>query len=97
MDIDPPIAEIPPSLGEVREAMVRLRGAKAAGVFNINVDLLKASSAAVMGKLHAVLAVIWELDTIPPDWKRGLVFPIWKMVGDHHEHNNYHSFILLSV
>ena len=32
--------------------------------------------------LHAVLTTVWHSGTIPPDWKKGLVVPIWKGKGD---------------
>ncbi|KAG0710766.1 hypothetical protein GWK47_022143 [Chionoecetes opilio] len=42
MDADPPIDETAPSLDEVREAVAKLKGGKAAGVCNISAELLKA-------------------------------------------------------
>ncbi|KAG0715742.1 Cyclin-dependent kinase 8 [Chionoecetes opilio] len=42
MDADPPIDETAPFLDEVREAVAKLRGGKAAGVCNISAELLKA-------------------------------------------------------
>ncbi|KAG0712996.1 TBC1 domain family member 16 [Chionoecetes opilio] len=42
VDADPPIDETAPSLDEVREAVAKLRGGKAAGVCNISAELLKA-------------------------------------------------------
>ena len=40
-DADPSIDESPPSLDEVREAVVKLRGGKAPGICNISVGMLK--------------------------------------------------------
>ncbi|KAG0729200.1 (E3-independent) E2 ubiquitin-conjugating enzyme UBE2O [Chionoecetes opilio] len=42
VDADPPIDVTAPSLDEVREAVAKLRGGKAAGVCNISAELLKA-------------------------------------------------------
>ncbi|KAG0718622.1 Importin subunit alpha-1 [Chionoecetes opilio] len=42
VDADPPIDETTPSLDEVREAVAKLKGGKAAGVCNISAELLKA-------------------------------------------------------
>ena len=47
--------------------------------------------------LHAVLVAVWHLGTIPPDWKRGLVAPIWKDKGDRQDSNNYCGITLFSV
>ena len=41
MDADPPINETATSLDEVKEAVARLRGGKAAGICSISVKLLK--------------------------------------------------------
>ncbi|XP_050735881.1 uncharacterized protein LOC127008208 [Eriocheir sinensis] len=66
-DADPPIDESPPSLGEVREAVAKLRGGKASGACNISAELLKAGGEAMIHGLHAVLTAIWQSGTIPPD------------------------------
>ena len=42
MDADQPINEAAFSLGEVKEAVAKLRVRKAAGICNINAELLKA-------------------------------------------------------
>ena len=94
---DPPINEAPPSLDEVREAVSKLKGRKAAGVCNISVELLKAGGEAMIHGLHAVLTVVWHSCIIPPDWKRGLVVPIWKGKGNRQDCNNYRGIMLLSV
>ncbi|KAG0713587.1 hypothetical protein GWK47_015881 [Chionoecetes opilio] len=97
MDGDPPIDETAPSLDDVREAVAKLKGGKAAGVCNISAELLKAGVEAMIRGLHAVLTAVWQSRTIPPDWKRGLVVPIWKGKGDCQDCNNYRGITLLSV
>ena len=47
--------------------------------------------------LHAVLTALWHSGTIPPDWKRRLVVPIWKRKGDRQDWKNYRGITLLSV
>ena len=81
MDADPPINKAAPSIDEVKEAVAKLRGGKAAGICNMSTELLEAGGEAMIHGLHAVLTVVWHSGTIPPDWKRGLVFPIWKGKG----------------
>ena len=76
MDADPTINEAAPSIDEVKGAVVKLRGGKAAGICNINAKLLKAGGEAMIHGLHAVLTTVWHSGTIPPDWKMGLVVPI---------------------
>ena len=47
--------------------------------------------------LHAVLTAVWHSGTIPPDWKRGLVIPLWKGKGSRQDCGNYRGITLLSV
>ena len=42
LDADPPIDETAPSIDDVKEAVARLRGGKAAGICNISAELLNA-------------------------------------------------------
>ena len=97
VDANPSINEAAPSIDEVKEAVAKLRGGKAAGICNISAELLKAEGEAMIRGLHAVLTAVWHSGTIPPDWKRGLVIPIWKGKGDRQNCNNYHRIMLLSV
>ena len=94
---DPPVDETPPSLAEVREAVNKLKGGKAAGVCNVSAEMLKGGGEAMIHGLHAVLSAVWQSGTIPPDWKRGLVVPIWKGKGCRQDCNNYRGITLLSV
>ncbi|KAG0717242.1 Retrovirus-related Pol polyprotein from type-1 retrotransposable element R2 [Chionoecetes opilio] len=60
VDADPPIDETAPSLDEVREAVAKLKGGKAAGVCNSSAELLKAGGEAMIRGLHAVLTAVWQ-------------------------------------
>ena len=75
LDADPPFDETAPSIGDVKEAVAKLRGGKAAGICNISVELLKAGGDAMIHGLHAVVTAVWHSDTIPPDWKKGVGCP----------------------
>ena len=59
--------------------------------------MLKAGGKAMIRGLHAVSTAVWHSGTIPPDWKKWLVAPIWKGKGDRQDCNNYHGITLLSV
>ncbi len=75
------VDEIPPFLAEVREAVNKLKGGKAAGVCNISAEMLKAVGETMIHGLHALLTAFWQSGTIPPDWKRELIVPICKGKG----------------
>ena len=89
LDADPPIDETAPSIGDVKEAVAKLRGGKAADICKISAELLKAGVEAMIRGLHAVLTAVWHSGTIPPDGKKGLVVPIWKGKRDRQDFNNY--------
>lgn len=44
--------------------------------------------------LHLVLTAEWQSGNIPPDWRRGMVVPVWKGKGNAY---NYCGIALLSV
>ena len=94
---DPPINVSAPSLAEVREAVARLKSGKAPGVCGISAELLKGGGDAMIRGLHAVLTAVWQTGSVPPDWKRGLVVPIWKGKGSRQDCNNYRGITLLSM
>ena len=89
LNADQPINEAPPSLDKVREAVVMLRRGKAAGICNITLELVKAGGNTMICGLHTVLSTMWRSGAIPPDWKRGLVIPVWKGKEDRQNCNNY--------
>ncbi len=47
--------------------------------------------------LYVVLNVVWQSGMSPPDWKRGLVVPIWKGKGNRQDCNNNRGITLLRV
>ena len=73
---DPPICDDSSSLTEVRRAISKLKSGKAAGIWGIPAELLKAGGEPMARELHAVLAAIWRSGTIPPDLLRGVVIPL---------------------
>ena len=94
---DPQISEEPPSLTEVRVAISKLKGGKAAGFCGIPAELLKFGGDAMARGLHTVLTAIWQSGTIPPDLLKGVVIPFWKGKGDRWDCGNHRGITLLSV
>ena len=97
MDADPTINETASSIDEVKEAVAKLRDGKTVGICNISAELLKARGEAMIRELHAVLTAVLHSGSIPSDWKRRLVVPIWISKGDRQDCNNYRGITLLSV
>ena len=97
LDADPLIDETAPFIGVVKAAVAKLKGGKAAGICNISAELPKAGGEAMIRGLRAVLTAVWHSGTIPSDWKKELVVPIWKGKGDRQDCNNCRGLTLLSV
>ena len=96
LDVDLSIDEPAPSIDDVKESVAKLRGGKAVGICTISAELLKAEGEAMIRGLHAVLTAVWHSGTIPLDWKKGLVVPIWKGKSDRQDCNIYRGITLLS-
>ena len=47
--------------------------------------------------LHTIIVDVCFTGNVPPDWRRGLVTPIYKGRGDRKDCNNYRGITLLSV
>lgn len=60
-------------------------------------EMLKAGGEIVIHGLHAVLTAVRQCGTIPPDWKWGLVVPIWKVNWDRQNYNNNRGITMLIV
>ena len=57
----------------------------------------KAGGESMKWWLHTVIVQVWSTSLVPPDWRRGLVTPIYKGRGDRMDCNNYRGITLLSV
>ena len=68
------------SFVETQAAVNRMKCVHAPGLYGIHIELFKAAGNAVLVSLHAVLCSAWNTGIIPTDWKRGLLFPLWKGV-----------------
>lgn len=80
--LDTPVSEDPPSLTNVREAISKLMGGRAAGICDNPAELLKAGDEPMAWGLHNVLVAIWQSNTIPPNLLRGVAIPLWKRKWD---------------
>ena len=89
-----PLTKLHPLL---MKAVAKLMGGKAAGICNISAELFKARGKVMIRGLHAVLSAVWHWGTIPLDWKRGLIVPIWKDKEGRQDCNNYRWITLFSV
>ena len=80
---------------EVRQAVKRLKNGKAAGIDQIQPELLEYSSA-IIPELTNLCNNILKNKTVPSDWRNGIIIPLPKK-GDLTECDNWHGITLLSV
>ena len=66
----------PITLGEVSQAVLRLKANKASGVDEVPGEVLK--NAKVIAYLHQFFNVCFELGKIPETWSKGIINPIPK-------------------
>jgi len=78
-DLEEVIQEIAvnePALGEVEEAVKKLRSRKAPGFDNITAELLETNVEFPARKIQELLLKVWKFEVIPEAWKRGLIIKL---------------------
>ena len=83
------------SMGELEEALKRMKNGKASGVDQIPAELLKSMGYNGREWFSELLAMLWEGQDIPEDWKKDLICLIYKK-GDKTECSNYRGISLMS-
>ena len=84
------------TLGEVKEAIRKLKNGKAPGEDGVCPEMLKAEDQVTPGILQNILQDIWENGAIPDDWNTGVIIKIPKK-GDLGDCNNWRGITLLSL
>ena len=81
---------------ETQDAVMRLKTGKAGGCDEVVAEVLKKGGENIVRALHKLCEKVWEEETLPTDWTRGIVFPIYKD-GDKRDPSNYRGITLLSI
>ena len=71
----------PPSLSEVRHAVMKLKNGRAAGCDNIIVELLKCVETPICDVLHWLFINVWNSALDLAEWKNCIIIPIYKGKG----------------
>ena len=82
------IEEIPSgpiTKAEISSAITSMKAGKAPGVDCLTVELLKADITTTVDVLHDLFCEIRVSETVPVDWRRGLIVKIAKKRGSHQE------------
>lgn len=86
----------PPSMGEIIEAINKLKKDKAPGIDEITGDLLKVDIQNTAELLHPLFIKIWQEERFPEDWKKGIIIKLPKK-GDLKNCTNWRGITLLST
>ena len=84
------------SSAEIRKALKQMKNGKAPGMDNISVELLKTDPEISVKQMKDLFETIWNSETVPQDWKKGIIIKIPKK-GDTAVCGNYRGINLLSV
>lgn len=94
---DPDIRVDPPSLHETQLAVAKLKNGKASGCCCISAEMLKHGGDPVIQSLNKLFGEIWESESVPSEWRRGIILPLYKGKGSRSECGSHRGITLLSV
>ena len=87
----------PVTSAEVRAALTKLKNAKAPGICGITAEMLKYGGNNMILWLTDIINHVWVYETLPDDWRRGIILPFWKGKGDQLVCKNHRGITLLSI
>ena len=87
----------PPTLTKTITAIGKLKSNKATGCCNITPRMLKNGGPMLSKALHDLFVKVWETNTIPCDWRTGVILPLYKGKGSKSDCGNHRGITLLSV
>ncbi|KAK3530487.1 hypothetical protein QTP86_024399 [Hemibagrus guttatus] len=81
---------------EVRKALKRMKSGKAVGPDDIPVEVWKCLGEAAVEFLTSLFNRVLESETMPEEWRRSVLVPIFKNKGDVQSCSNYRGIKLMS-
>ena len=81
---------------EIRSALGDMKSGKAPGIDSITADLLRVDTDTTVNVLYELFNKIWEEESIPEDWSRGLIIKLPKK-GDLTSCGNWRGITLMSI
>ncbi|XP_011171244.1 uncharacterized protein LOC105203975 [Solenopsis invicta] len=79
---------------EITKALNKMKKRKAAGIDGIPMEAWKYGGKSLWKRMKNLRKQIWKARTIPKDWKKGIVVPLYKR-GDKKIVGNYRGISLL--
>ena len=87
----------PPSLAEVTNTLRKLPTGRAPGADGITAEMLKSTVSDSATRLKALFEKIWNAESVPKEWKEGIIISVYKNKGNSRDPSNYRPITLLSV
>ena len=81
---------------EVKKAIAKLKNGKAAGIDDMVNEVIKHGGEPVHILICQLIRACFELENIPQEWMKGIIFPIYK-AGDGRNPENYRGITLLCI
>ena len=81
---------------EIRSALGDMKSGKAPGIDSITADLLRVDTDTTVQVLHELFNKIWEEESVPEDWFRGLIIKLPKQ-GDLTSCENWRGITFMSI
>ena len=82
--------------GEIEKCVCKLKNNKTGGSDGLVGELLKYGGGGMVDLLHQLFKVVWHEETVPKQWREGLIVNLFKK-GDKEDPGNYRGITLLSV
>ena len=89
--------DTPPTMAELKAAIMELNAGKACGEDGIPAEILQANSDALLPELHELLSLIWETGVVPHEMRNAKIVTLYKNKGDRGDCNNYRGISLLNA
>ena len=87
---------LPPTKPELETALKQCKSNTAAGIDDLNSNMLKLGAEATVNWLKITSDQIWLEETVPAVWRKQIIAPIYKK-GSKLERSNYRGISLMSV
>ncbi|XP_068083456.1 uncharacterized protein [Anabrus simplex] len=91
-----PTSDEPPTKQEIVKAIKHLKNGKAPGLDNVIPEAFKTNPEVSADLLHPLISAIWEKETFPEEWNKGLLIKLPKR-GDLSVCDKWRGITLLSV
>ena len=82
---------------EVKRSIKLIKGGKARGFDEVQPEFVKKGSKVTVKKVTELIKRVWDEETIPDEWGKGLVVPLYKGSGRRDDLHKYRGISLQCV